>query len=69
MIMCSGISSQCLEPFRFNTYNNFYDCMVGGYEEALKKTKEIGSDEINKNKIYIKFFCTSEEVKEKKLDT
>ena len=31
--------------------------MVAGYAEALRKTEEIGKEEINKHKIYIKFDC------------
>jgi hypothetical protein len=57
MIMCSGIANQCLEPYKLNTHDTFYNCMINGYEEAIRKTKEIGNEEINKNKIYIKFVC------------
>jgi hypothetical protein len=31
--------------------------MVKGYEEAASKTKEIGRQEVNQYKIYIKFDC------------
>tara|TARA_R100000808_G_C2025673_1_gene71832 strand:+ start:326 stop:487 length:162 start_codon:yes stop_codon:yes gene_type:complete len=31
--------------------------MVAGYEEALRKTQDIGAKEINTHKIYIKFDC------------
>jgi hypothetical protein len=34
-----------------------YECMVAGYEEAAKKTKEMGRHEVNKYKTYIKFDC------------
>jgi len=29
-----------------------------GYEESLKKMKEIGSEDVNKYNMYVKFFCT-----------
>ena len=68
MIMCSAmVNSQCLEPHKLNTYDSFYECMVAGYTESLNKTKEIGKEQINESKIYIKFVCVSEE--EKKVDT
>ena len=48
----------CLEPFHMPTkYNTHYECMIAGYEESLKKAKEIGSEEINKYGTIIKFFC------------
>jgi hypothetical protein len=31
--------------------------MVSGYEESAKKMKEIGQEEVNKHKVYIKFNC------------
>ena len=68
MIMCSAmVNTQCLEPHKLNTYDSFYDCMVAGYTESLNKTEEIGLEEINNNKIYIKFVCATEE--ENKVET
>ena len=65
MIMCSGVAGQCLEPHRLNTYDNFYQCMTAGYTESLRKTEEIGEEEVNKNRIYIKFVCAAEETNDK----
>tara|TARA_B100000287_G_scaffold435327_1_gene503091 strand:+ start:1713 stop:1940 length:228 start_codon:yes stop_codon:yes gene_type:complete len=63
MIMCSAmVNTQCLEPHKINTYDSFYDCMVAGYTESLNKTKEIGSEDVNKNRIYIKFVCATETI-------
>ena len=39
--------------------------MTAGYTEALRKTEEIGEEEVNKNRIYIKFVCAAEETNEK----
>jgi hypothetical protein len=36
--------------------------MVAGYTESLKKTKEIGEEEINKHKIFIKFDCIESKI-------
>ena len=59
MIMCSAVANQCLEPHKLKTYDSFYECMVAGYTESLNKTEEIGLEEINNNKIYIKFVCAT----------
>jgi hypothetical protein len=69
IIMCSGVAGQCLEPYKLNIHDNFYNCMISGYEEAIKKTKEIGQEEIDEHKIYIKFVCAPEEKNQKELDT
>tara|TARA_B100000029_G_scaffold413972_1_gene417215 strand:- start:151 stop:264 length:114 start_codon:yes stop_codon:yes gene_type:complete len=34
--------------------------MIAGYEESIKKAKEIGPVEVNKYKTIIKFYCTQE---------
>ena len=58
IIICSGVSDTCLQPFTFEpTYNSIYDCMVEGYTKSLEKTIEIGKEEVNKHDIYIKFMC------------
>jgi len=58
MILCSSIHGGCLDPFPFSKHDSYYDCLISGYEEAIKKTKEIGRSEINKNEIVVKFNCT-----------
>ena len=40
------------------TFDTTYDCMIFGYEESLKKMKEIGREDVNKYGMYIKFYCT-----------
>jgi len=67
MIVCSALYKECMPPHQMpGTYNNHFDCMVAGYEESHKKLKEIGKEEINKYKTFIKFICA--EVKEPKTD-
>ena len=44
MIMCSAAANQCMEPHKLSTFNNQYDCLLGGYEESIKnKELEIRS--------------------------
>ena len=58
IIICSGVSDTCLQPFTFEpTYNSIYDCMVEGYTKSLEKTIEIGKEAVNEYDIYIKFMC------------
>ena len=35
--------------------------MIEGYQMALEKTIEIGREDINKNRIYIKFGCNEDQ--------
>ena len=61
MIMCTSVYNMCLEPFPMPTkYSSHYECMIAGYEESLKKAKEIGPEEINKYGTIIKFYCLEE---------
>ena len=39
-------------------FRDAYDCLLKGYDEADKKIKEIGREDINKHQIYIRFTCT-----------
>ena len=59
MFLCSSLTATCIPPFTFPTpYNDLYSCMVGGYEEATMKMRQLGQKEVNNNQIYIKFRCT-----------
>ena len=58
-IICSSQFNVCSTPLEWKEqFNDSYDCMVKGYEEALSKTLEIGKDKVNEQGIYIKFSCT-----------
>ena len=61
MIICSSVYQQCLVPFPMpDTHSSHYECMIAGYEESIKKAKEIGPEEINKYGTVIKFYCLEE---------
>ena len=65
MVMCSVVNGQtvCLPPFTFeDKYNDAFDCMVDGYNKASDKTIELGRDDVNKYKIFIKFSCTEDKI-------
>ena len=58
LYLCSMTTGACLPPYQYPTeYNDMYECLNTGYSEALKKSKEIGKEEVNKNGIYIRFMC------------
>ena len=62
LIICSQVANTCMPPYPWpETFNTTYDCMVFGYEESLKKMREIGRQEVNKHNIYIRFTCNPEE--------
>ena len=62
LIICSQVANTCMPPYPWpDTFNTTYDCMLFGYEESLKKMKEIGMEEVNKHNIYIRFTCNPEE--------
>ena len=59
LIICSQVAGTCIEPYTWpDTFRTQYDCLTFGYEESLKKMKEMGREEVNKYNMYIKFYCT-----------
>ncbi len=61
MIICSQVAGTCLPPYQWPTaFNSQYDCLMFGYEEALKKMEELGPEDVNKYNMYIRFTCTPE---------
>ncbi len=61
LIMCSMTTGQCLPPYQFPTeFNDMYECLNAGYTEALKKSEEIGREDINEHEIFIRFICKKE---------
>jgi hypothetical protein len=65
MIFCTSVYNTCLEPFQMpDIYDSHYDCMEAGYEESLKKIKELGKEEVNKYGTLVKFFCAQTDMAE-----
>ena len=59
--VCAAAYGDCLPELRHKVvYNNWYDCMLAGYKEASTKMREVGKDYVNKDGIYIKFFCVED---------
>lgn len=63
MIICSFESNTCMTPLEYPIrFNDGYDCMTTGYKQSLLKTEELGRENINKYRIYIKFSCEPIEI-------
>ena len=58
LTMCSYSTGVCLPPYEWPIkFKDSYDCSIAGYEEGVRKLKEIGPEEVNKNKLSITFSC------------
>ena len=58
LIMCSYVDQVCLPPHPWPTqFDDAYDCMMVGYDEAKAKLEEIGREGVNTHQIYIRFVC------------
>ena len=58
LIMCSGMSGQCLDPYQWpSQFDSMYECLQYGYGEASKKLAEVGPDVVNEAYAHIKFYC------------
>ena len=56
LIICSSVYGSCLPVHHWpETFNTHYECVIAGYEESIKKAKEIGSKEVNKDEEIYKF--------------
>ena len=61
LIMCSYTEATCLPPFTHpEKFRDAYDCLMFGYEESMKKMKDLGREEVNKHNMFVRFTCTPE---------
>ena len=61
-VICSQVAGTCLKPYPWpTTFDTQYDCLMEGYKQSINKMKEIGSDDVNKYNMFIKFYCTPED--------
>ena len=58
LIMCSGISGQCIPPYEWpERFDTMYECLQFGYGEASNKLTQLGPDTVNESYAHIKFYC------------
>ncbi len=63
LILCSAVSNSCLPPYRYpDLFVDGYSCMIAGNNESIAKLEEIGYEDVNKNKLFIKFLCNEEAI-------
>ena len=61
LIICSSVYNTFLPPYEWpETFNSHYECMIFGYEESIRKAKEIGPKDVNEYGTIIKFYCYQE---------
>ena len=63
LIICSQVAGTCMEPYEWpETFRTQYDCLMVGYKESIIKMEELGSEDVNKYNMYIRFTCTPEAI-------
>ena len=64
MILCSSISNSCMDPVRITDiyYDDWQSCIVGGYEQSIKQSKEFDQAAYNEYKLFLKFYCQESKV-------
>tara|TARA_B100000941_G_C28483338_1_gene543504 strand:- start:289 stop:510 length:222 start_codon:yes stop_codon:yes gene_type:complete len=60
MIMCSALANECMPPHKIGQYETMYECLNQGYKESLKKSQQLGEEQVNEHEIYLKFVCLPE---------
>ena len=55
--ICSLVMGGCLPPIPHGYYASYYDCATAGYLQSIGTLQSIGPEGVNKNKLYIKFYC------------
>lgn len=59
LIVCSALQSNCISPINTGLqYDSWYNCMVAGYQQSKEFIEASSPEQINKNQLYIKFFCS-----------
>ena len=59
LLMCSYTAGDCMPPYQwYETFDDPYSCSVFGYEEAARKLREIGKEEVDLHRISITFTCS-----------
>ena len=59
--ICSVITQQCTQPVEIGRYKDHFDCATAGFLNAIGAIREIGVEEVNKNKLLVNFLCKEQE--------
>jgi hypothetical protein len=59
--ICSIIAQQCTGSYEIGRYKDHFDCATAGFINAMGTIREIGVEEVNKNKLLVNFSCQEQE--------
>ena len=57
LYICAALHAECIAPIELGSYDNYYNCLQAGYNEALIRQSNIGAEETNKHQIFFRFDC------------
>lgn len=58
LFICSAVAGECQPPFQNrNLFEDWSSCMHQGYKDSLELMGVMGDKYVNKNEIFIKFYC------------
>jgi hypothetical protein len=56
--ICSSVMQTCTNPIPiYPMYSSHYNCATGGFLHGISVIRELGEEEVNKDKIYVNFMC------------
>ena len=56
--ICSSVMQTCTDPIPiYPMYSSHYNCATGGFLHGINMIRELGEEEVNKDKIYVNFMC------------
>ena len=59
--ICSIVTQQCTGSYEIGSYKDHFDCATAGFLNAMGAIREIGVEEVNKNKLLVNFYCKEQE--------
>ena len=59
--ICSIVTQQCTGSYEIGRYKDHFDCATAGFLNAMGAIREIGVEEVNKNKLLVNFSCKEQE--------
>ena len=68
VVICSALNGLCDKGWEKNVeFSDWNSCMRQGYMDSLQLMDVMGSDYVNENETYIKFYCKEIKVEEMSL--
>ena len=56
-ILCSYVEGICMPPIEGGYYPTYFECLEKGYKKSHNIITELGLDDVEKQKYFIKFTC------------